>query len=45
MNNFAWWHRFRRHKVERNGIRWVDGIVTFAAHCHTCNFEWCWAVL
>jgi hypothetical protein len=49
LDNFVWWHRIRRHKVERtdtfcrNG--WTNGLLSFVLHCRTCNFEWHWTIL
>jgi hypothetical protein len=49
LHNFVWWHRLRRHKVERsdNFCRhgWTNGLLSFALHCRTCNFDWHWTIL
>ena len=49
LDNFVWWHRLRRHRVERidNFYRhgWTNGLLFFALHCRTCNLEWHWTIL
>jgi hypothetical protein len=48
LDNFAWWHRLRRHKVERSDFYrrgWTNGLLSFALHCRTCDFEWHWTVM
>jgi hypothetical protein len=49
LDNFVWWHRLRRHRVERidNFCRhgWTNGLLAFALHCRTCNLEWHWTIL
>jgi hypothetical protein len=48
MDNFAWWHRMRRHKVERSDEfhdhDWTKGLLAFTLHCRTCNSAWFWTV-
>ena len=48
MNNFAWWHRLRRHKVERRydfrDRGWAEGLLAFAFYCRTSNSQWHWTV-
>ena len=47
MDNFAWWHRLRRHRVERSGYShhgWATGLLALALHCRTCNREWDWTI-
>jgi len=48
MNNFVWWHRVRRHKVERSDHfhdhGWTKGLLAFALRCRTCNSEWLWTI-
>jgi hypothetical protein len=48
MNNFASWHRVRRHKVERSehfrDHGWTKGLLAFARHCQTFHSEWLWTV-
>jgi hypothetical protein len=49
LDNFVWWHRLRRHKVERSDTfcrnGWTNGLLSFVLHCRTCNFEWHWTIL
>jgi hypothetical protein len=50
MDNFVWWHRLRRHKVERSDHysknSWTaKGLLSFVLHCRTCNSEWHWTIL
>ena len=49
LDNFVWWHRLRRHRVERidNFYRhgWTNGLLFFALHCRTCSLEWHWTIL
>jgi hypothetical protein len=47
MDNFAWWHQLRRHKVERSSYShhgWATGLLALALHCRTCNREWDWTI-
>ena len=45
--NFVWWHRLRRHKIERGGewwSGWNSGVLALVLHCQICNVEWHWTV-
>lgn len=47
LDNFAWWHRLRRHKIERGGqwwSGWNSGMLALVLHCQKCNVEWHWTV-
>jgi hypothetical protein len=47
MDNFAWWHQLRRHKVERSSYShhgWATGLRALALNCRTCNREWDWTI-
>jgi hypothetical protein len=47
LDNFAWWHRLRRHKIERGGqwwSGWNSGMLALVLHCQKCNVEWNWTV-
>ena len=36
LDNFAWWHRLRRHKIERGGqwwSGWNSGMLALVLHC------------
>jgi len=49
LDKFFWWHRLRRHKVERSDTfcrnGWTNGLLSFALHCRTCKIEWHWTIL
>jgi hypothetical protein len=47
LHNFIWWHRLRRHKIERGGewwSGWNSGMLALVLHCQKCNVEWHWTV-
>jgi len=47
LDNFAWWHRLKRHKIERGGqwwSGWNSGMLAIVLHCQKCNVEWHWTV-
>jgi hypothetical protein len=47
LDNFAWWHRLRRHKVERSGYCHpgrTTGMLALVFRCRTCNSEWSWMI-
>jgi hypothetical protein len=47
LDNFVWWHRLRRHKIERGGewwSGWNSGMLALVLHCQKCNVEWNWTV-
>jgi len=36
LDNFAWWHRLKRHKIERGGqwwSGWNSGMLAIVLHC------------
>jgi len=45
LDNFVWWHRLRRHEIERGGewwSGWNSGWLALVLHCQKCNVEWHW---